>query len=118
MKSTILKRKEHIERLILTHQRHLQKLKEHQAPPRGGSFVPPAVLMEIEDIEAEIQQLQIQLEDDNCKNREEIEAVLTIKERRLQILKIRKKGGGYEQEIKEIEAKIQQLATELEQLDN
>lgn len=48
-----------IEHLILKHQRRLQKLKEKRATL--GINTPPEVLTEIEDIEAEIAQLQIEL---------------------------------------------------------
>jgi chromosome segregation ATPase len=113
------KSKESIEKLISIHQRHLQKLKERQASPRQVHIVvPPKVQMEIEDLEVEIQRLKTALADEDVKNREELERVLAIREQRLQALRKTqtREGGNYEQEIEEIEAKIQELQNELDQL--
>jgi hypothetical protein len=51
--------KENIQKLIFNHNRRLQVLKEQQA--LRGIGTPPEVILEIEDIEAAIQQLQTQL---------------------------------------------------------
>ena len=117
----MLKRsKESIEKLISIHQRHLQQLKERQASPRRVHIVvPPKVQMEIEDLEVEVQRLKTALADEDVKNKEELERVLALREQRLQALRktqAREGGGSYEQEIEEIEAKIQELQNELDQL--
>lgn len=51
---------EDIKKLIAEHNRRLQKLKEKEA--RFGLNTPPEILTEIEDIEAELVELQTQLE--------------------------------------------------------
>lgn len=48
-----------IKNLIIKHERHLQKLKEQKAS--FGLYAPPYILIEIEDIEAELNRLQIEL---------------------------------------------------------
>jgi uncharacterized protein YjbI with pentapeptide repeats len=53
-------RKDDIQKLVQHYQRRLQKLNEQQA--RQGIQTPPAILTEIEDIEAEIDKLLIELE--------------------------------------------------------
>lgn len=53
-------RKDDIKALLTQHQHRLQKRKEQQA--RFGINTPPEILTEIEDIEAEIQRYQIELE--------------------------------------------------------
>lgn len=50
---------EHLKKLILTHQRRLLKLKEQQAV--FGAVVDPSVLIQIEDIEAELARLRAEL---------------------------------------------------------
>lgn len=52
---------EHLRNLIRDRTRYLQKLKERQA--RQGLETPPGVLLEIEDLEAEIANLQKELKD-------------------------------------------------------
>ena len=53
-------RKDNIKALLTQHQRRLQKLKEQQA--KMGLNASPDILIEIEDIEAEIQHWQTELE--------------------------------------------------------
>jgi hypothetical protein len=113
-------RKKFIEGLILNHQRRLQILKKHQGLP-DSPFVPPHVLMEIEDIEIKIQQLQTELTTCGIKKKAETEAVLAAHQRRLEILRkieVRHKSGDYRQEIEEIEVKLEQLKAELKQLSS
>ncbi len=55
--------KNHIQILILKYERHLQKLKEQKAS--FGLYTPPYILTEIEDIEAELNKLQVELKDDD-----------------------------------------------------
>jgi formylglycine-generating enzyme required for sulfatase activity len=55
-----MSRQEDIQALIATHKRRLQKLKEQQA--LRGVDTPPHVLIEIEDIEAELERLQTELD--------------------------------------------------------
>ncbi len=50
---------ETIQNLILNKNRHLQKLKEQQA--KFGAIAPPHILIEIEDLEAELAQLETAL---------------------------------------------------------
>lgn len=52
---------DHIRKLIRENERRLQKLKEQKA--RFGSETSPQILIEIEDIEAELEELQVQLSD-------------------------------------------------------
>ena len=54
-----MSRQDDIKKLIITNQRRLQLLKEKQAIK--GVDVEPAVIIEIEDIEAEIEKLQTEL---------------------------------------------------------
>jgi len=56
-----MSRKNDIKRLIAKHNRHLQKLKEREAS-FGSLHIPVHILTEIEDIEAEIEKLQTELE--------------------------------------------------------
>jgi hypothetical protein len=56
-----MSRQNDIENLITNHSRRLQKLKEKQA--LVGLSVDPHILLEIEDIEAEISRLQLELDD-------------------------------------------------------
>jgi len=120
MPDEVIQKKETIARLILNHQRRLQKLKEHQTNP-GDNKPSPAVKIEIEDIEAEIEQLKATMENESGESREKMEKALTARERRLEVLRkteVSQTKGNYEQEIREIEAKIQELQIELEQLNN
>lgn len=55
-----MSRKDDIRALITEHQRRLQKRKEQQA--RLGINTPPEILTEIDDIEAEIQRRQTELD--------------------------------------------------------
>jgi hypothetical protein len=52
--------KDGINKLIIEHQRRLQKLEEQKA--KLGIYTPPQILIEIEDIKAEIEWLQAELE--------------------------------------------------------
>jgi hypothetical protein len=52
-----------ITQLIVTLSRRLQKLKEQKAT--YGTETPPHILLEIEDVEAEIEQLQLKLEEND-----------------------------------------------------
>jgi hypothetical protein len=52
-------RRDDLQKLIQTHQRRLQKLKEQQAVQ--GINVEPHIVIEIEDIEAELDKLQVEL---------------------------------------------------------
>lgn len=61
-----MSRKDNIRNLITEHQRRLQKLKEQWA--RLGVNTPPEILIEIEDIEARIEQLQRELEEVSKKD--------------------------------------------------
>ena len=111
---------EFIEGLISAHQRRLQKLKERQASPADGDYLPPEVQIEIEDLEGEIQQLKATMESESGE-REELARAVAVRERRLEILqktKVRQTSGSYEQEIREIEEEIQKLQSELEQLNS
>lgn len=54
-----LSRIEHIKNLLITHQRRLQILRERQAII--GMSVPPEIVIEIEDLEAEMAKLQYEL---------------------------------------------------------
>lgn len=54
-------RKQDIQKLLIDHTKRLQKLKETQA--RMGIDTPPHILTEIDEIEAEIGQLQTELDD-------------------------------------------------------
>lgn len=110
-------RKKSVERLILNHQRRLQKLKEYQDSPNIPT-VPPHILLEIEDIELNIQQLQTELVNGRG-DKAKTEAVLAAHQRRLESLRkiaIGHKHSDYGQEIEEIEAKIEQLQAELKNL--
>jgi len=51
--------KDDIKRLISAHKRRLQVLKEQQA--LQGAFADPRIILEIEDIEAKTQALQMEL---------------------------------------------------------
>ena len=51
--------KDDLRKLIIEHQRRLQKLREQKA--RRGIDTPAEILIEIEDIEAKIEQLQTKL---------------------------------------------------------
>ncbi len=107
-----MSRGDDIKRLILAHERRLQKLKEH---PK----VDPHILLEIEDIEAEIQRRQAQLEADNIKNKDKIKAVIKSHKRRLAKLKkvqARSEQQSDDNEIKNIKAEINRLQTESEKL--
>ena len=113
--------KEALERRISIHQRNLQILKKQQAaaaPHPGYHVVSPKVQMEREDLEVEIQQLKTALADEDVKNREELERVLALREQRLQALRKAeaREGSSYQQQIEDIEAKIQELQNELDQL--
>jgi hypothetical protein len=114
----ITAKRESLERLMKVHQRRLQKLKEQQASPQTDA-VPPHITIEIEDIEAKVQQLQTQLANDSL-DRNHQEALLAAHQRRLEALKkmgIRYKTDNYGQEIAEIEAQLRQLQLELEKLE-
>ena len=113
--------KESLERRISIHQRNLQILKQQQAaavPHPGYHVVSPKVQLEREDLEVEIQQLKTALADEDVKNREELERVLALREQRLQVLRKAEahEGSSYQQQIEDIEAKIQELQNELDQL--
>ncbi len=58
--STMSHKKDDIEKLILNHNRRLQKLKEQKA--LYGHSIDPQILIEIEDIEGKLEELQIELE--------------------------------------------------------
>lgn len=58
-----------IQELLIKHQRRLQKLQEKEATL--GINTPPETLIEIEDIEAQIEQLQDQLKDFHQKHKDE-----------------------------------------------
>ncbi len=107
-----MSREDDIKRLILTHERRLQKLKEH-------SKIAPHILLEIEDIEAEIQRRQVQLEADNIKNKDEIKALINNHKRRLAKLKEIQdcsEQQSDDNEIKNIKAEINRLQIESEKL--
>jgi chromosome segregation ATPase len=108
--------KEFIEKLILSHQRRLQKLKEQQVLSKQNiDQAPPHVLIEIEDIEAEIQRLESELEDENVKNKDEIKRMIKDYSRRLQILKEQPHANpAILIAIEDLEAETQRLRNELE----
>lgn len=54
-----MSRQQNLQKLLATHYRRLQKLREQQAV--DGRLTDPATLIEIEDIEAEIKKLQIEM---------------------------------------------------------
>jgi len=56
-----MSRQDDIKQLIVTHNRHLQKLKEQKA--LFGAETSPKTLLEIENVEAEIEQLQAELKE-------------------------------------------------------
>ncbi len=117
-----MSRGEQIEQLIVMHKRRLQKLKEaspeakKQSKGMSNQLISAEILIEIEDLEAEIQQLQTELTQDNVKNKDEIQGKISAYERRLQALKRHRgfSGPAVNQEITELEVEIQQLQTELE----
>lgn len=107
--------KENIKRLISQHERRLHILKEQQANP-GQPMVPPHILIEIEDVEAEIRRLESGLEDENYGGRDRVEAVIKAHQGRLQ--KLKKLEANLTQqvsseEIAAIELEIQRLQAEL-----
>lgn len=59
--------KGHLKKMILNHQRRLQKLQEQRA--LEGIHVNPAVLIEIEDIQAELKRLRAELKTVERKQR-------------------------------------------------
>jgi hypothetical protein len=118
----LLSRKDHIERLITNYKRRLQILREQQPTSKQNiGQVAPHILMEIEDIEAEIQRLQTMVADESYKNKAEVQAMIIAYQRRLQILKeveVRSTLQDSDKEVQEIEAEIQRLQTELKQVDS
>jgi hypothetical protein len=64
--------KDDLKKLIFNHNRRLQKLKEQQA--LEGPGVDPKILIQIEDIEAEIKNLQAALEELNETGEESVES--------------------------------------------
>ena len=73
-------RQSHIKKLLINYNRRLQALKERQA--LDGRDTPVAVLTEIEDIEAEIEKLQIELQAlgrETVKPKNDNQTIATIK---------------------------------------
>lgn len=104
--------KDNLAQLLSIHKRRLQILKEQ---PQAN----PAVIMEIADIKAEIRQREVELEGEHGKNKDQIEKVLQALNRRLKILQERQLSIEQKvpQELRDIEAEIQRLEAELEDLD-
>ncbi len=95
-------RQDNLKKLIAKHSRRLQKLKEQQA--LKGLDTAPHILIEIEDIEAEIEKLQKELESlgDSSVDR---------KSQRPEVGRL-----GSQDQIEDLEQKPQQLEGELRQL--
>jgi hypothetical protein len=115
-----VKNKDKLRQVIRESERRLQKLKERRdATKQNVSHVEPRIQMEIEDLEVELQELQQHLSDDTIKNKADITRIVRAKERRLQALKAAQAHPpqqSRDKEIREIEAEIQRLQTELDNL--
>lgn len=123
-----MSRRNDIERLIAGHQRRLQKLKDlsseskKQSSAGNSSPVPAEILIEIEDLQAQIPHLQKALNQASGQHKDNIQRAIEASERRLQKLQSHPSfssgQGGDNQEIAELQAKVQQLQAELESASN
>ena len=114
-------KREKVEKLILAHQRRLNALKAKQDQSGDGSLqMRPEAITEIEDIEGELQTLRHKLVNGADADKEKIEKGIAARKRRLEILQqigpTESPAGRMQQEIKDIEAKIQGLKDQLRRL--